>query len=158
MELFEDSPDADRHFGNDESVAARLPCTKSPRDPRSGRRVPRRTVRWFRWYEPPRGGFGLGCRWLCGRAPTPARSFRRYLTGGPSAQNPGSILFSPVRVRWSPKPKQAAPWLSKLNSCSGSRVSEVLAIRLEPGGRLALIIVIGEGGRIEPPTPAFSGR
>jgi hypothetical protein len=48
--------------------------------------------------------------------------------------------------------------LSKLNSCSGSRVSEVLAIRLEPGGRLALIIVIGEGGRIEPPTPAFSGR
>jgi DNA invertase Pin-like site-specific DNA recombinase len=24
----------------------------SPRDPRSGRRVPGRTVRWFRWYEP----------------------------------------------------------------------------------------------------------
>ena len=34
------------------AVAARLPCTKSPRDPCSGRRVPGRTVRWFRWYEP----------------------------------------------------------------------------------------------------------
>ena len=28
--------------------------------------------------------------------------------------------FSPVRGRWSPKPRQAAPWLSKWNSCSGS--------------------------------------
>ena len=30
----------------------RLPYPRSPRDPRSGRKVPGRTVRWFRWYEP----------------------------------------------------------------------------------------------------------
>ena len=31
-------------------------------------------------------------------------------------------------------------------------MSEVLAIRFEPGGRLVLIIVIGQRGRIEEPT------
>jgi hypothetical protein len=35
---------------------------------------------------------------------------------------------------------------------------EVSAIRLERGGRLVLIIDIGQRGRIEAPTPAFSGR
>jgi hypothetical protein len=84
--------------------------------------------------------------------------FAAYLTGRPSPQNLGSIWFSPVRGRWSPKPKQAAPWLSKRNSCSGVAGELVSAIRLEPGRRLVLIIVIGQGGRIEAPTPAFSGR
>ena len=41
MESIEDSPDASRHFGNDESVAALLPHTQSPRDPRTGRKSTR---------------------------------------------------------------------------------------------------------------------
>src|ERR1019366_2867269 len=38
MEAFEDSPSFDRHFGNDESVAPRLPHTQSPRDASTGRK------------------------------------------------------------------------------------------------------------------------
>ena len=79
--------------------------------------------------------------------------FAVYLTGGPSAQNPGSISFSPVRGR-----SRSRPGCRSGIVAAGSRVSEVLAIRLEPGGRLVLIIDIGQGGRIEPPPPAFSGR
>ena len=58
-------------------------------------------------------------------------SFAVYLTGEPSAQNPGSISISPIESRWSPKPKQAGPWLSKWNSCSGGAGELVSAIRLE---------------------------
>ena len=61
------------------------------------------------------GGVAAALQLMCYR-------FAVYLTGRPSPQNPGSISFSPVRGRWSAKPRQAAPWLSKWNSCSGSRV------------------------------------
>jgi hypothetical protein len=40
----------------------------APRPPRSDRRMAGRTVRWFKWYEPPRIGFGLGCRWRYGHS------------------------------------------------------------------------------------------
>ena len=77
MESFDDSPSFDRHLGNDESVAARLLHTQSPRDPRSDRRVPGRKVKVVQVVRTPRGGFGLGCLRRYGDAPTHLRSFRR---------------------------------------------------------------------------------
>jgi hypothetical protein len=62
----------------------------------------------------PRGGFGLGGRRRYGDAPTHLRSFRRLSYRRTKRSKSGfDLVFS------SKRPEQAAPWLSKWNSCSG---------------------------------------
>jgi hypothetical protein len=67
-----------------------------------------------------------------------------FILQGPTKHSKSG--FDPVfsnNGRWSPKPKQAAPWLSKWNSCSGSRMSWFRRSGRRNARTLVVPIIIG---------------